>query len=114
MVDSPDERFFTVRWFLRAGHRHAGHIDGNLKRISTSSLAFLSPEPYIIGSLAEMEICLDPTTQVRCVVRIEREEPKEKGQYVYAARIDSFREGHRVILAGTLLELRRAEYRERF
>jgi hypothetical protein len=105
-----DERFFAVRWFLRAGHRNAGHIDGNVKRISTSSLAFLSPEPYVIGSLAEMEICLDPTTQVRCVVRVVSEESSEKGCRVYAARFESFTAGHKVILAGTLLELRRAEY----
>lgn len=111
MPETSDERYFSVRWFLRAGHRTAGHIDGNLKRVSTASLAFLSPEPYVLGSLTEMEICLDPTTQVRCIVRVLAEEAKEKGWRVYAGKFESFTEGHKIILAGTLLELRRAEFR---
>lgn len=111
MPETLVERFFDVRWFLRAGHRKAGHINGKAKRISTSSLVFYSPEPFAIGCFTEIEICLDPVTFVRGIVRIVCEEQREKGCHVFCAKFESFNEGHRDILSGTLLELRRAEYR---
>lgn len=109
MSGASGERTYTVRWQLRAGHREAGTISGHTWWVSTAGLAFVSPVPYREAELVEMEIHIDLSTFVRCVVRITGSERASAGVTAYKAVFVSLSEQNRAIIAGTLLAIRRQQ-----
>jgi hypothetical protein len=113
-----DERRVEARidvcWYLRAGHRAAGINCTRTLNVSLAGLLFLSTLPYDIGDHVEMEIFTGPTTAVRCVVKIVREQPASGPNRTYGAEFLNLGEAARQILAEALLAARRSQLAEEY
>jgi hypothetical protein len=102
-------RRFAANWDLTAGYRDDETVRGRVYNISASGLLIRVPVPYVIGSLAEIEMSPAVGVFIRAIVQVIREHASGRDWFEYGVQIISQKEEDRSRLQDALLSLRRAE-----
>lgn len=100
---------FPVHWPLRAGHRTLGSVHGHVVNVSGTGFLFVTPDPFDLEELVEMEITVNPLFVIRCAARIVRGEQLEGGNWAFGAAFHGLDPGDMSVLAQTLVALRASQ-----